>query len=104
MSEPQPSEERLAEWTGLFLFAIGAYGSIYRPYTRHLALWGVIPLDAFYASLLLGGAVLMLWASPWAPFRLKLSALDGRGRAVLIARRAFGLLMIALLFWLVVLR
>lgn len=101
---PRRPEEKLAEWTGLFLFAVGAYGTIYRPYTRHFTLWGAIPLDGFYASLLLGGAVLMMWASPWSPYRRPLSAMSPAGRAMLVLRRAFSLLMLALLFWVAVLR
>ncbi len=40
---------------------MGVYGATYRPITRHLAIWGVIPLDWFYLALLLLGAGLMLF-------------------------------------------
>jgi CHASE2 domain-containing sensor protein len=99
-----PPEGPLAEWTGLFLFAVGAFGTIYRPYTRHLTLWGLLPLDWFYTALLLGGAVLMLWGSSWSPFHPAQAAQTPLGLAVLRARQAFSLLVLALLFWLTVLR
>lgn len=73
-----------AEWTGLFLFGVGVYGATYRPITRHLAIWGVVPLDWFYLVLLVLGAGMMLFggevrmaddgdepappASPWERF------------------------------------
>lgn len=101
---PRPPEEKLAEWTGLFLFAVGAYGTVYRSYTHHLSLWGVIPLDAFYTSLLLGGAVLMMWSSLWSPSRRPMSELGPAGRVLLVLRRAFSLLMLALLVWVALLR
>lgn len=56
-----------AEWTGLFVFAVGVYGATYRPITRHLAIWGVVPLDWFYLVLLLLGAGLMLFGGAPEP-------------------------------------
>lgn len=56
------------EWAGFFLFAVGVYGTMYRTVTRHLTLWGVIPLDWVYLALLLGGASLLLLYSRSSPF------------------------------------
>lgn len=56
------------EWAGFFLFAVGVYGTMYRSVTRHLTLWGVVPLDWVYLALLLGGASLLLLYSRSSPF------------------------------------
>lgn len=56
------------EWAGFFLFAVGVYGTTYRSVTRHLTLWGVVPLDWVYLALLLGGASLLLLYSRSSPF------------------------------------
>jgi hypothetical protein len=101
---PRPDADPLTEWSGLFLFAVGAYGTFHRPLTRHLTLWGVVPLDAFYALLMIGGAVLMLWGSPWSPFHPAQAAKSPAGHVLLAVRRAFSLLVLAALFWLAVLR
>lgn len=58
------------EWAGFFLFAVGVYGTMYRTVTRHLTLWGAIPLDWVYLALLLGGASLLLLYSRSSPFFL----------------------------------
>lgn len=39
---------------------MGVYGATYRPLTRHLLLWNVVPLDWFFLVLMLIGAAFML--------------------------------------------
>lgn len=97
---PRPFEDPLVEWTGPFVFAVGAYGTMHRPITRHLTLWGVVPLDWFYVTLLMGGAILMLWGSPWSPFHPHQDRNPAWwARALLIARQLFSLAILAALFW-----
>jgi hypothetical protein len=89
-----------AEWTGVFVFGVGVYGATYRPITRHLTIWGFLPLDWFYLVLLLLGAGLMLFggepASPDAE-----AAAPGRGARFWLGLRigiSFALLA-ALVWW-----
>lgn len=58
------------EWAGYYLFGVGVYGTLYRQVTRHLTLWGVVPLDWVYLGLLAGGACLLFLYSPNSPFYL----------------------------------
>ena len=100
-SDPSPRswEQPLLEWAGLFLFAVGAYGTLYRGVTRHLAVWGILPLDWLYSALLIGGALLMLWGSPWSPFHpAQTTSKSFWGRALLFVRQAFTLFLLAVLF------
>ena len=100
---PRPFEDPLVEWTGLFVFVVGAYGTMHRPITRHLTLWGLIPLHWFYTALLVGGALLMLWGSPWSPFHPYQNANPSWwGRALLAFRQGVSVLLFALLIWIAV--
>jgi hypothetical protein len=100
---PRPWDDPLTEWTGLFVFAVGAYGTTHRPITRHLTLWGLVPLDWFYTALLLGGALLMLWGSPWSPFHSHQDTNPAWwARAWLSLRQAFSLMLVAALAWLAI--
>jgi heme/copper-type cytochrome/quinol oxidase subunit 3 len=67
-SEPGFLPGSEVEWTGLFLFAVGVFGAYYHAVMRHWALWGIIPLDWFYLTMLVMGSLLLLAASPLAPW------------------------------------
>jgi hypothetical protein len=98
-----PFQDPLVEWTGLFIFIVGAYGTMQRPVARHLTLWGLLPLHWFYAALLIGGAVLMLWGSPWSPFHPHQATNKAWwARGLLFARQAFSLLLFVLLVWIAI--
>lgn len=58
------------EWTGYYLFGVGVYGTTFRSTTRYFALWGVVPLEWVYLTLLAVGASLLLLYSPNSPFCL----------------------------------
>ena len=75
-SEPGFLPGSEVEWTGLFLFAVGVFGAYYHAVMRHWALWGIIPLDWFYLSMLVIGSLLLLAASPLAPWNRR-EAVDG---------------------------
>ncbi|MDB5095882.1 MAG: hypothetical protein JWM80_303 [Cyanobacteria bacterium RYN_339] len=53
-----------AEWTGLFLFGVGLYGSLQHAVMRHLTMFGWIPADWFYLGLLGVGGSLLIGSAP----------------------------------------
>lgn len=97
-----------AEWTGIFVFAVGVYGATYRPITRHLSIWGVVPLDWFYLVLLLLGAGLMLFGGPattgGAPEGGAVRPETGWTRFLTGVRLGVSLALVALLAWWAILR
>lgn len=96
------------EWTGMFLFAVGLYGASYRETSRHLLLWGALPLDLFYLGLLLSGALLMIVGSPEVRAiqsgQLKTDPPGVWAGVVLGLRGGVGLGLLMLLLWLIVYR
>lgn len=85
----------------MFLLAVGAFGAHQRDVTRHLALFGWLPLDWFYVGLLLAGASLLLACSPLAPREI---AAASRARSPLFVlflafRLVFALALLGLLAW-----
>jgi hypothetical protein len=70
---------------------------------RHWALWGIIPLDWFYLTMLVAGSVLLLVASPLAPWNQVVStaeeAAQGRPTGLgLLSRLLRSAVALALLF------
>lgn len=70
-----------AEWTGLFLFAVGMFGVYHHSVMKHWTLWGVVPMDWLYFALLLGGLGLLIATSPLAPWA---DAEETRGGPILL--------------------
>lgn len=94
-----------AEWTGIFVFAVGVYGATYRPITRHLAIWGLVPLDWFYLVLLVLGAGLMLFGgTAGAPHEPAPAPASGFSRFLGGLRLGTSLALVAILVWWAIVR
>jgi hypothetical protein len=89
------------EWTGLFLLGVGAFGAHQRDVTRHLVLFGWLPLDWFYVGLLLTGATMLLASSPIAPREIAAAAHRRSPLYVVFLgfRLAFAMALLGLLAW-----